>query len=157
MANQYAWMSNNSIFLTKTLSANTMKKFSISFVLGFLSLAVIGSVFANYIYLPTFAEWHQLYPEVIRASLDPLSGLLQAIIQLLGLVVLVDRLKITKLVNGLMFGAIYSAGIWLIVDLNMVSLTTIVDYNYVLLDALISAVIGGVGGMVVAWSQHKFA
>jgi hypothetical protein len=134
-----------------------MKKLTISFFVGFISLAAIGSIFANFVFLPKFAEWHQLHPDVVRATLDPLSGVLQAIIQLVGLVVLVDRMKMTKLINGAVLGAIYSAGIWLIVDLNMVALTTIVDYNYVVMDAVISAVIGGVGGAVVTWSQNKFA
>ena len=66
-------------------------------------------------------------------------------------------MKITKIINGAMLGAIYSAGIWLIVDLNMVALTTFVDFNYVVMDAIISAVIGGVGGAVVTWYQNKFA
>ena len=39
----------------------------------------------------------------------------------------------------------------------MVALTTFVDYNFVVMDAVISAVIGGVGGAVVTWSQNKFA
>ena len=133
-----------------------MKKLIISFFIGFISFAVIGSIFANFVFLPKFAEWHQIYPDVVRATLDPLSGALQAIIQLVGLVVLVDRMKITKIINGAMLGAIYSAGIWLIVDLNMVSLTTFVDFNYVVMDAIISAVIGGVGGAVVSWAQNKF-
>ena len=134
-----------------------MKKLIISFFIGFISLAAIGSIFANFIFLPKFAEWHQLHPDVVRATLDPLSGALQAIIQLIGLVVLVDRMKMTKLSDGAVLGAIYSAGIWLIVDLNMVALTTFVDYNFVVMDAVISAVIGGVGGAVVTWSQNKFA
>ncbi|MBT5613709.1 MAG: hypothetical protein HOJ64_02425 [Euryarchaeota archaeon] len=134
-----------------------MKKLIISFFIGFISLAAIGSIFANFIFLPKFAEWHQLHPDVVRATLDPLSGALQAIIQLIGLVVLVDRMKMTKLIDGAVLGAIYSAGIWLIVDLNMVALTTFVDYNFVVMDAVISAVIGGVGGAVVTWSQNKFA
>lgn len=134
-----------------------MKKLIISFFIGFISLAAIGSIFANFIFLPKFAEWHQLHPDVVRATLDPLSGALQAIIQLIGLVVLVDRMKMTKLIDGAVLGAIYSAGIWLIVDLNMVALTTFVDYNFVVMDAVISAFIGGVGGAVVTWSQNKFA
>ena len=134
-----------------------MKKLFISFFIGFISFAAIGSIFANFVFLPKFAEWHQLHPDVIRATIDPLSGALQAIIQLVGLVFLVDRMKMTKIINGAMLGAIYSAGIWLIVDLNMVSLTTFVDFNYVVMDAIISAVIGGVGGAVVTWSQNKFA
>ena len=134
-----------------------MKKLIISFFLGFVCLAVLGSVFANFVYLPKFAEWHQLHPDVVRATLDPLSGALQAIIQLVGLVLLVNMIKMTNWMNGFLFGAIYSAGIWLIVDLNLLSLTTLIDYNYVALDAVISAFLGGVAGAAVTWSQNRFA
>ena len=134
-----------------------MKKLIISFFLGFVCLAVLGSVFANFVYLPKFAEWHQLHPDVVRATLDPLSGALQAIIQLVGLVLLVNMIKMTKWMSGFLFGAIYSAGIWLIVDLNLLSLTTLIDYDYVALDALISAFLGGVAGAAVTWAQNRFA
>ena len=134
-----------------------MKKLIISFFIGFISFAAIGSVFANFVFLPKFAEWHQLHPDVIRATIDPLSGALQAIIQLIGLVILVDKMKITQVLGGAIFGAIYSAGIWLIVDLNLLSLTILVDYNYVVMDAAISALIGSIGGAAITWSQNKFA
>ena len=133
-----------------------MKKLIISFFTGFIILVAIGSIIANFVFLPKFAELHQLHPDVVRATLDPLSGALQAILQLAGLVALVDRMKMTKLINGALLGAIYSAGIWLIVDLNMMSLTTLFDYNYIVMDAVISAFIGGVLGAVVIWTQNKF-
>jgi hypothetical protein len=133
-----------------------MKKLIISFFTGFIILVAIGSIIANFVFLPKFAELHQLHPDVVRATLDPLSGALQAILQLAGLVALVDRMKMTKLINGALLGAIYSAGIWLIVDLNMMSLTTLFDYNYIVMDAVISAFIGGVLGAVVTWTQNKF-
>lgn len=132
-----------------------MKKLIISFFTGFIILVAIGSIIANFVFLPKFAELHQLHPDVVRATLDPLSGALQAILQLAGLVALVDRMKMTKLINGALLGAIYSAGIWLIVDLNMMSLTTLFDYNYIVMDAVISAFIGGVLGAVVTWTQNK--
>ena len=47
--------------------------------------------------------------------------------------------------------------IWLIVDLQMVSVTNIVSYEYVLKDALLSAVMGAILGVVVSWSQRRFA
>lgn len=66
-------------------------------------------------------------------------------------------MKITQVLGGAIFGVIYSAGIWLIVDLNLLSLTILVDFNYVVMDAAISALIGSIGGAAITWSQNKFA
>jgi hypothetical protein len=33
----------------------------------------------------------------------------------------------------------------------------LVDYNYVVMDASISALIGAIGGALITWSQNKFA
>ena len=134
-----------------------MKKYIVTFLLSFLIFALLGGVFANFVFLPEFANWHTLYPEAVRATPDFISGFPVALIQIIGLIALIDRLKIATLSSGAVFGAVFSAGIWLIVDLQMVSTTTFVSYSYVGLDAVLSAIMGAVGGGVVAWSLKKFA
>jgi len=88
---------------------------------------------------------------------DFISGFPVALIQIIGLIALMNSLKIATLSSGAVFGAVFSAGIWLIVDLQMVSTTTFVSYSYVGLDAVLSAIMGAIGGGLVAWSLKKFA
>jgi hypothetical protein len=67
------------------------------------------------------------------------------------------RLNIDTFSEGAVFGAIYSVAVWLIVDLQMVSVTNIVSYDYVALDAGLSAVMGVILGAALAWSMKRFA
>jgi hypothetical protein len=43
------------------------------------------------------------------------------------------------------------------IDLQMVSISNIFSYNYVLTDAALSAVMGAIIGALIAWSLKKFA
>ena len=101
-----------------------MKKYIVTFVLSFLTFAMLGGLFANFVFLPEFAQWNTLHPEAVRATPDFISGFSVALIQIIGLITLMDKFKLYTLINGAVFGAVFSLGIWLIVDLQMVSTTT---------------------------------
>jgi hypothetical protein len=102
-------------------------------------------------------SWYQAFPDAVRETPDVASGFLVGIIQLVGLIYLMGRLNIDTLSEGAVFGAIYSVAVWLIVDLQMVSVTNIVSYDYVALDAGLSAVMGVILGSALAWSMKRFA
>ena len=99
----------------------------------------------------------EAYPDAVRETPDFVSGFVLGLLQLIAFVVLLPKLQITSGSGAAMFGAVYSVLIWLIVDLQMVSVTNIVSYEYVLKDALLSAVMGAILGVVVSWSQRRFA
>ena len=133
------------------------KQFFISLFFALATFIFLGGVFANFVFLPEFEIWHDAYPEAVREAPDFVSGLVLALLQLIAFVVLLPKLQIASGSGAAMFGAVYSVIIWLIVDLQMVSVTHIVSYEYVLKDALLSAVMGAILGVVVSWSQKKFA
>jgi hypothetical protein len=134
-----------------------MKKLTISFFLGFLTFSIIGSVAAFLFYLPEFAALHNAYPSAVNENPEPVSGTLLGIIQLIVLVVLMDKLKIDSVKNGAILGAVFSGFLWLMVDLQMVSLTSIFNYDFLVVDVVISTVLGLIGGAVIAWSQKKYS
>ena len=133
------------------------KPFIISFFFALVTFIVLGGLFGNFVFLPEFATWHEAYPYAVRETPDFVSGFVLGLLQLIAFVVLLPKLQITSGSGAALFGAVYSVVIWLIVDLQMVSVTNIVSYEYVLKDALLSAVMGAILGVVVSWSQRRFA
>lgn len=133
------------------------KQFFISLLFALITFVILGGLFGNFVFLPEFATWHEAYPEAVRETPDFVSGLVVGLLQLIALIILLPKLQITAVSGGAIFGAIYSVVLWLMVDLQMVSVTNIVSYDYVLKDALLSAVMGAVLGLVITWSQKKFA
>jgi len=133
------------------------KQFFISLLFALITFVILGGLFGNFVFLPEFATWHEAYPDAVRETPDFVSGFVLGLLQLIAFVVLLPKLQITSGSGAAMFGAVYSVLIWLIVDLQMVSVTNIVSYEYVLKDALLSAVMGAILGVVVSWSQRRFA
>ncbi|MDG1045424.1 MAG: hypothetical protein P8P81_02340 [Bacteroidia bacterium] len=134
-----------------------MKKFIYTFIIGLILFFILGGVFGTLIFLPEMASWHEAFPDAVRENPDFLSGFIVGLIQLIALIVLLDKLKIDNLKDGAVFGLVYSVVLWLIIDLQMLSVTNIVSYNYIGLDAILSAVMGAVLGGVMAWSLKKYA
>lgn len=134
-----------------------MKKYVITFLIGLILFFILGGVFGTLVFLPEMASWYEAFPNAVRETPDFLSGLIVGLIQLIALIYLLDKLSINNLKNGAVFGLVYSVVLWLIIDLQMVSITHIVSYSYVGLDAVLSAVMGGVLGAVMAWSLKKYA
>ena len=133
------------------------KQFFISLLFALITFVILGTVFGSLVYLPETAGWYEAYPEAVRETPDIVSGLVVGLIQLIALIILLPKLQITTVSGGAIFGAIYSVALWLMIDLQMVSVTNIVSYDYVLKDALLSAVMGAVLGLVITWSQKRFA
>ena len=134
-----------------------MKKYIVTFFLTLLLFFIIGGVFGTLVFLPEMNSWYEAFPDAVRETPDFVSGFIVGLIQLIGAIILVDKLKINNLKSGAIFGLIYSVVLWLIIDLQMVSTTFIVTYRYVGLDALLSAVMGAAIGLVVTWSLKKYA
>ena len=134
-----------------------MKKFIYTFIIGLILFFILGGVFGTLIFLPEMASWHEAFPDAVRENPDFLSGFIVGLIQLIALIVLLDKLKIDNLKDGAVFGLVYSVVLWLIIDLQMLSVTNIVSYNYIGLDAILSAVMGAFLGGVMAWSLKKYA
>lgn len=134
-----------------------MKKYIITFLLTLIIFFILGGVFGTLVFLPEMKSWYEAFPDAVRETPDFVSGFIVGLIQLIGAIILVDKLKINNLKSGAIFGLIYSVALWLIIDLQMVSTTYIVTYRYVGLDALLSAVMGAAIGLVVTWSLKKYA
>ena len=134
-----------------------MKKYIITFLLTLIIFFILGGVFGTLVFLPEMKSWYEAFPDAVRETPDFVSGFIVGLIQLIGAIILVDKLKINNLKSGAIFGLIYSVALWLIIDLQMVSTTYIVTYKYVGLDALLSAVMGAAIGLVVTWSLKKYA
>lgn len=134
-----------------------MKKYVITFLIGLILFFILGGVFGTLVFLPEMASWYEAFPNAVRETPDFFSGFIVGLIQLIALIYLLDKLSINNLKNGAVFGLVYSVVLWLIIDLQMVSITHIVSYSYVGLDAVLSAVMGGVLGAVMAWSLKKYA
>lgn len=134
-----------------------MKKYVITFLIGLILFFILGGVFGTLVFLPEMASWYEAFPNAVRETPDFFSGFIVGLIQLIALIYLIDKLSINNLKNGAVFGLVYSVVLWLIIDLQMVSITHIVSYSYVGLDAVLSAVMGGVLGAVMAWSLNKYA
>lgn len=84
--------------------------------------------------LPEFAIWNELHPDTVRKTPELISGTALGVIQLIGSVILMDKLKIDTLKDGTIFGIIFSAVLWLIIDLQMISMTNIFYYDYLFKD-----------------------
>ena len=134
-----------------------MKKYIITFLLTLIVFFILGGVFGTLVFLPEMKSWYEAFPDAVRETPDFVSGFIVGLIQLIGAIILVDKLKINNLKSGAIFGLIYSVALWLIIDLQIVSTTYIVTYRYVGLDALLSAVMGAAIGLVVTWSLKKYA
>ena len=134
-----------------------MKKLVISFLLAFIAFGILGGLFANFIFLPQLALLQEAFPDAVKPAPDFISGFLLGIIQLVGTIYLMDRLKIDNIKDGAIFGAITTVALWLMIDLQMVSISNIFSYDYVLTDAALSAVMGAIIGALIAWSLKRFS
>jgi len=94
-----------------------MKKFIYTFIIGLILFFILGGVFGTLIFLPEMASWHEAFPDAVRENPDFLSGFIVGLIQLIALIVLLDKLKIDNLKDGAVFGLVYSVVLWLIIDL----------------------------------------
>jgi hypothetical protein len=134
-----------------------MKKFIYTFIIGLVLFFILGGIFGTLIFLPEMASWHEAFPDAVRETPDFLSGFIVGLIQLIALIILLDKLNINNLKDGAVFGLIYSVALWLIIDLQMLSVTNIISYDYIGLDAVLSAVMGAAMGGVMAESLKKYA
>ena len=134
-----------------------MKKYIITFLFSLVVFFILGGVFGILVFLPEMTSWYKALPNAVRETPDFVSGFIVGLVQLIGAILLVDKLKIIDLKSGAIFGIIYSVALWLIIDLQMMSTTNIVTYRYVGLDALLSAFMGAAIGLVVTWSLKKYA
>ena len=139
------------------LKNHILKKIVISFLLAFVAFGILGGLFANFIFLPQLALWQEAFPDAVKPAPDFISGFLLGIIQLVGTIYLIDRLKIDNIKDGAIFGAISTVALWLMIDLQMVSISNIFSYDYVLTDAALSAVMGAIIGALIAWSLKRFS
>ena len=134
-----------------------MKKLIISFLLAFVAFAVLGALFGNFIFLPQFAIWKESFPDAMKTSPDFVSGFVVGIIQLVAFIYLMNRLNIDNIKDGAVFGSVATVAIWLMIDLQVVSISNIFSYDYVLTDAALSAVMGAIIGALIGWSLKRFA
>ena len=134
-----------------------MKKFIYTFIIGLVLFFILGGIFGTLIFLPEMASWHEAFPDAVRETPDFLSGFIVGLIQLIALIILLDKLNINNLKDGAVFGLIYSVALWLIIDLQMLSVTNIISYDYIGLDAVLSAIMGAAMGGVMAESLKKYA
>ena len=139
------------------LKNHILKKIVISFLLAFVAFGILGGLFANFIFLPQLALWLEAFPDAVKPAPDFVSGFLVGIIQLVGFIYLMNRLKIDNIKDGVIFGAVISVALWLMIDLQMVSITNIFSYNYILTDTILSAIMGAIIGAVISWSLKRFA
>ncbi len=133
-----------------------MKKFIYTFIIGLVLFLILGGIFGTLIFLPEMASWHEAFPDAVRETPDFISGFIVGLIQLIALIILLDKLNINNLKDGAVFGLIYSVALWLIIDLQMLSVTNIISYDYIGLDAALSAVMEAALGGVMAWSLKKY-
>ena len=67
---------------------------------------ILGGVFGTLIFLPEMASWHEAFPDAVRENPDFLSGFIVGLIQLIALIVLLDKLNIDNLKDGAIFGLV---------------------------------------------------
>jgi hypothetical protein len=133
-----------------------MKKFIYTFIIGLVLFLILGGIFGTLILLTEISSWHEAFPDAVRETPDFISGFIVGLIQLIALIILLDKLNFNNLKDGAVFGLIYSVALWLIIDLQMLSVTNIISYDYIGLDAALSAVMGAALGGVMAWSLKKY-
>ena len=79
------------------LKNHILKKIVISFLLAFVAFGILGGLFANFIFLPQLALWQEAFPDAVKPAPDFVSGFLVGIIQLVGFIYLMNRLKIDNI------------------------------------------------------------
>ena len=74
-----------------------MKKYTITFLLTLIVFFILGGVFGTLVFLPEMKSWYEAFPDAVRETPDFVSGFIVGLIQLIGAIILVDKLKINNL------------------------------------------------------------
>tara|TARA_B100000941_G_scaffold239487_1_gene182713 strand:+ start:71 stop:478 length:408 start_codon:yes stop_codon:yes gene_type:complete len=133
-----------------------MKKYIITFFIGFIASVVIGIIPGILFYGPKQAEFSKLYPGVVNETPEPLFMLISGIAILILWIISFDKMGIHNLKDGATTGIWYGALFFTFFGFQFIGITKIVSLQFVLTDILISSLIGAFQGSAIAWSLGKF-
>lgn len=133
-----------------------IKKIGIASVLGFITQMVVGAVPMIYFYVPHGAEMLEKFPNAVNAEPDMVIGMIGMVIFTVLFVVILDKMGVNSIQEGAITGAWYGAGIWLFFNTQIMSMLKVIDLNYLMVDVLMSAVLMGAAGAVIAWAFDRF-
>ena len=133
-----------------------LKKIGIASALGFLTQFAVGAVPMVLFYAPHGADMAEKFPNAVNAEPDMVIGLIGAIVFTVIFVVVLDKMGTSSIQEGAITGAWYGAGIWFFFNTQIMAMLKVIDLNFVLVDVLISTVLMGVAGAVVAFSFERF-
>ena len=133
-----------------------MKKYIITFFIGFIATGVIGIIPGILFYSPIQAEFSKLFPGVVNETPDPIFMLISGIALFILWIISFDKMGINNLKNGVITGIWYGALTFTFFGFQFMGLTNIVSIEFVLTDIFISSLIGAFQGSVIGWSLGKF-
>ncbi len=133
-----------------------IKKIGIASALGFLTQFAVGAVPMVLFYGPHGADMAEKFPNAVNAEPNMVIGLIGAIVFTVLFVVVLDKMGTSSIQEGAMTGAWFGAGLWFFFNTQIMAMLKVIDFNFVLVDVLISIVITGAAGAVVAFSFDRF-
>ena len=133
-----------------------MKKYIITFFIGFIATGLISAIPGILFYGPEQAELSKLFPGVVNEIPDPVFILISGIALFILWIISFDKMGINNLKNGAMTGVWYGALTFTFFGFQFMALTNIVSVQFVLTDIFISSLIGAFQGSIIGWSLGKF-
>ena len=133
-----------------------IKKIGIATALGFLTQFAVGAVPMVLFYGPHGVDMAEKFPNAVNAEPNMLIGLIGAIVFTVLFVVVLDKMGISSMQEGAITGAWFGAGLWFFFNTQIMAMLKVIDFNFVLVDVLISIVITGAAGAVIAFSFDRF-
>ena len=133
-----------------------MKKISITIVITFISSIIIGILPAILFYVPSQIEFAKQFPDIVNAEPEPIFMLLGSLSLLILWVVSFDKMGIKDYKKGALTGIWYSLLWFIFFDFTVSGLTNIYSMDFIIIDILLSGIIGGPQGAVIGWSLGRF-
>ena len=133
-----------------------IKKLIITILISFISSIVIGILPAILFYVPSQIEFAKLFPGVVNEEPKPVFMLLGSLALLILWVVSFDKMGIKDYKKGALTGIWYSLLCFIFFDFTVSGLTNIYSMDFIIIDILLSGIIGGPQGAVIGWSLGRF-
>ena len=133
------------------------KKIGIAGVLGFFSMAFVGTLTFELFYKNHMGAMAEQYSNVITVPPNMGPAMLGGIFYIFVISYIYDRMGVDSAQSGAITGAWFGAAKWIFIDTQWMALMPkLFPIDYVVVDVAISAVMYALSGAAIGWALNRF-
>ena len=132
-----------------------MKKLILTTLAGFVASFIFGSISYFLYYEKLMVALMEKYPASIKTEPDLMIGMGAGLVQSLLMAYSFNKMNFNTMKSGALNGIWFAGGIWMIANLNNLSMLSFYETSFVITDTVISAALGAFAGAAIGWTLDK--